>query len=200
MAAWLKTIQQRHGPLYRKLQQERQEQIWARERRTGYVGSVQADREQQARAERQQEEERAQRAAAAAHEMAEAERRVRLQQAMATTSEPPTSLANVKTIALRLADGRSGKRRFAPEASLAEIFNWVDAEFGLERETVTLVTLNGQQSFEWLDNADADNNDDDDKPSMMPTLQDAGLGKMVGFRVLVKKSKQSGAQDDKEKT
>ena len=98
----------------------------------------------------------------------------------------------VTTIALRFPDGRTGTRRFALETtSLADIFNWVDAEFEMERETITLVTLNGQHSFEW-----SDDGGEHDEDHGLPRLQEAGLGKMVGFRVLPKKEKTKDVTKD----
>merc|ERR1712238_345023 len=79
---------------------------------------------------------------------------------------------NVKKIALRFADGRSGQRGFASNITLNVVFNWVDAMFEMERERVVLTTLNGKQIFSW--------NDEDLENT---TLEDAGLKKMTAFRV-----------------
>jgi len=91
----------------------------------------------------------------------------------------------VKTVALRFADGRTGQRRFAATARTNDLLDWVDAVFGMERETVQLVTLNGKVSLEW---------NEDDKGT---TLEEAGLGKMVGLRVTEKKVAAAAAATDK---
>ena len=88
------------------------------------------------------------------------------------------------TLSLRHADGRSEKRRFAKETQLSVVFNWVDAKFQMERELVTLTTMNGKQSFSW------------DDATEEKTLKEAGLGRMVGFRVFEKKVEE--AKDEPE--
>jgi len=82
---------------------------------------------------------------------------------------------DVRKIALRFSDGRSGQRGFASDQPLSVVFDWVDAMFEIEREIVVLTTLNGKQTFSW--------NDDETKSGK--TLEDAGLNKMTAFRVTV---------------
>ena len=113
------------------------------------------------------------------HQQAVLTRRSELRKSLPDEIDDDGDDAVVITIALRFADGRTGQRRFASDSSLRDVFNWVDAMFELERETVILQTMNGKQAFEWDDKGDGDNN--------MPTLEEAGLGKKVGLRVIEKK-------------
>ena len=178
LAAWLNALRQRHQPLYRKLQKRRQEVQWAQERAAGYKGSAAADAAAQKRREEEAAERKRQERANEAQKAAIQARRDALRAAL--PPEVDSTTKGVRTVALRFADGRTGQRRFAPDASLADVFNWIDALFEMERETITLWTMNGKQSFEWKD---GDDGDDDG----MPTLAEAGLGPMVGLRVMERK-------------
>ena len=51
-----------------------------------------------------------------------------------------------------------------------EIGNWVDGEFGIERERVLLTTMNGNKIFTYGEFESV-------------SLDDTGLGKMTGLRV-----------------
>lgn len=169
MAAWLNALRKRHAKQYASMQLAVREEQLYRERQEGYHGSIQSDLERQ-------ERERREREARMAREKAEKERRQAIvdRRQQLRESLPAEPLApNAKLIALRLADGRSSQRRFSPDTKLSTIFNWVDAEFELEREAVTLTTLNGQKSFSW---------EDTDQ-----TLADIGFAKMTGLRVTVKR-------------
>jgi UBX domain len=147
-----------------------------KDRRRGYEGSVQSDLERQERERREQIEAMEREKAALERQKATLERRQALQESL--PEEPPLSTppSEVMTVALRFPDGKSAQRRFAPDAKLASVFNWVDATFGIERELVTLTTLNGQKRYEW---------DEDDNVEM--TLTEAGFGKMTGLRVTEQK-------------
>ncbi len=59
-----------------------------------------------------------------------------------------------------------------------DVFNWVDATHGLEREKIELSTMNGSKTFMYVE---AD--DDDDEESGNITLDEVGLGKMTALRV-----------------
>jgi len=172
MAAWLNALRKRHAKQFAIMQLELREAQLHRERKEGYKDSVQSDRERERR-EREEEEQRKE------IEKAERERREAIEQRRedlrASLPNEPTGAAavNAKTIALRFADGRSAQRTFAPDTKIATLFDWVDAMFEMERETIQLTTLNGKQSFAWED-SDA-------------TLSGAKFGKMTGLRVTKKK-------------
>ncbi len=89
---------------------------------------------------------------------------------------------NIKKVSLRFPDGRSGQRGFSSDQSLSVLFNWVDAFYEIERETVILTTLNGKTTFSW-----------DTESVNETTLEDAGLGKMTAFRVTVKELKKASS-------
>ena len=167
------------------MQTELKEVEYFKERKSGYKESVKSDIE---RKEREKIEE----AARLAKEKEEQERleaiEKRREELKETLPEEDTS-PEAKRIALRFADGRSAQRRFSPEESISTVFNWVDALFEMERERVVLTTMNGKRTFEW---SEASNDD---------TLEEAGLGKMTGFRVSEKvvedeKQTEEGEDDD----
>ena len=168
------------------MQAERKEVQYFKERKEGYLESVQSDVQRR----KEEEEEEAERMA---KEQAERERK----EAIANRREelklslPPEVKNGVKskTIALRFGDGRSGQRRFASNTPFTTIFNWVDAIYEIERELVVLTTLNGKQTFSW-----------DDDIVCNKTLDEAGLGRNTGFRVIEKKQEESTESDRKEKT
>lgn len=144
-----------------------------KERTKGYVESIQSD------TERKKQEEKA-KAEQKAKEMAEAERlqalKDRRKELKASLPADVKGGANVKRVSLRFADGRSGQRGFSSDQPLSVLFNWVDALFELERETVILTTLNGKLTLSW-----------DEQSVNDITLEDAGLGKLTAFRVKLKK-------------
>lgn len=167
MAAWLNTLRKRHAKEYAAMQLELREIKFFQERQEGYRESVVTDAQRQ-ETERKMEAERI------AKEMAEKERIQALEQRrkelLASLPEEPTAGSDMVTIALRFTDGRTGQRKFEPTTPLETIFNWVDASYEIERETVMLATMNGQKSFAWQDCG-------------KQTLADAGIGRMTGLRV-----------------
>lgn len=174
MVDWLIAIRERHSREYMKLRKVRQESIWTKERTADYQDSAMRDAENRLRHEQAKRD----------HMAAEKVREERLNAILTRREElrstipdePDASTPEVKTVALRFANGQTGQRRFAPSTKLTDLFNWVDAMFDLERETVVLVSMNGKQSFEWINKSDD-----------IPTLEEAGFGKMVGLRVTIKK-------------
>ena len=93
------------------------------------------------------------------------------------------------TIALRFGDNVSScdleastQRKFRMEESVNTVFNWMDAVHGLERERMTLSTMNGSKSFVYV-NEDKEVVDDDEVGERSLSLEEAGLGKMTALRV-----------------
>ena len=167
------------------MQLEMRETQLLQERKEGYKSSVQSDTERKIR-EKKDEAERL------AKEKAEKERleilEKRREEFLESLPEPPgPEVKDAITISIRFSDGRSEKRRFDSDAQLSMVFNWVDATFKVERELTTLTTMNGKQTFSWED------------ASEEKSLQEAGLGRMVGFRVTEKKKneKEDGNSDEK---
>ncbi|GKY93113.1 hypothetical protein MPSEU_000279500 [Mayamaea pseudoterrestris] len=171
MAAWLNALRKRHAKQYATMQLELQEVELHRERTEGYKDSIQSDRDREQREVREAEERRRKEEADRDRLEAILQRRKDLRQAM--PDEPTADDSTALTIALRLADGRTGQRRFAADTNFATLFNWVDAEFDIERENVELTTLNGQRSFDWNASDVA--------------LSETGFSRMTALRVTEKK-------------
>jgi hypothetical protein len=182
MAAWLDSLRKRYSKQYRAMQTELKEAQYFKERKEGYTESMQNDAER----EKREKEEAAKKAA---EEKAEKERlaaiETRRKELKESLPEEPTS-RDAKKVRVRFADGRAEQRRFSADEPLSSIFNWVDAMFEMEREKVTLTTMNGKQTFTW----DEETND--------KSLADAGLGRMTGFRV--SETKESADEESSEGT
>lgn len=183
LVAWLATLRRRHRRDYARLQHERRERRLHQERTEGYRGSVEEDgararREAEERARREQEEEEERRRAARVEA-----RRKRLRAALAP--EPVAGAEGSVTIALRFAARGSGdregplQRRFDKGTTrMNDVFDWVDAVHGLERETVELSMMNGAKTFVYVEAEE-----DEEKGGDSMTLEETGLGKMVALRV-----------------
>ena len=169
MASWMNALRKRHGKQYQSMQTDLNELQLYQERKEGYKGSVQSDNERKLKEAQEVAARKAKEIKEAARQAEIDARRQELQQSL---PEDVKTGNNVKKIALRFPDGRSGQRGFESDQPLSVVFNWVDAMFEIERETVVLTTLNGKQTFSW-------NGDDNDTI----TLEDAGLNKMTAFRV-----------------
>jgi glutamate synthase domain-containing protein 2 len=182
MAAWLNALRKRHAKQYSVMQTELKEVQYYQERKEGYKESVQNDIVRK----NQEKEEEAKRAAAekADKEYQEAieKRRTELKSSL---PEEATS-KDAKKIAIRFADGRSGQRRFTRDQPLSTVFNWVDIMYKIEREKVILTTMNGKQTFTW------------DEEENEKTLDEAGLGRMTGFRVAEKKEEEDKQEEPSE--
>jgi len=171
MSLWLNTLRKRHAKQYAAMQHHIREARLYTERVRGYASSQMDD-------ENREMKERQARAEAKAREEEEARRKEAMEQRRAELldslpDEPEAGGAGTITIALRFADGRTGRRRFdADDATMGDVFNWVDAVFEMERERIELSTMTGQKKFVF----------GEDGTSEM-TLSDAGLGKMTGLRV-----------------
>eukprot|EP00977_Amphora_coffeiformis_P016750 scaffold5296_cov163-Amphora_coffeaeformis.AAC.5 len=179
MGAWLNALRKRHAKQYATMQTELKELELFQERKEGYKSSVKADIENKKREEREAAERKVMEEADKKRAEELRRRRVTLEENL--PDEPDKTDATAKTVALRLADGRSAQRRFPADTSLEIVFGWVDVVFEIEQETVTLTTMNGKRSFCW-----------DDKET---TLEDSGLPKMAGLRVSVNK-KETGEPEE----
>lgn len=206
MAAWLKTIRKRHSKHYGVLQKQAQESLWHQERSANYQGSLVAEKTKaQAIIDRHQKQKEQ---AAAQEARAEHIRQRRQAFRDALAPEPPPDSNNdngtttTTTVALRfMAQGPQTseipeKRRFASDAPLRSVFDWIDAMFEIERESVVLQTMNGRQSFTWADVSKTDDEGDDDETceAAKLTLKSAGLSNMVGLRVTIQKSNSTAVE------
>jgi hypothetical protein len=179
MAAWLNALRKRHAKQFAAMHHEQKESQLFRERQEGYKSSIVSDVER-----RQQEKVEA--AAKLAEQEAEKERIAALEERRETLKEslpeePSKDDKEAMTIALRFTDGRAGQRRFDSTTPIMTVFNWVDAHYEMEREQITLTTMNGQKTFSWGDMDESQ------------TLAEAGLGRMTGLRVI---EKVVAAEDD----
>ena len=176
MASWLNALRKRHKKQYANMQHEIKEMELFQERTKGYKKSILEDttREQREKEEeerkQQLEEERREK------ELALQERRKELLANLPEEPSPASGQNNrVVTIALRFTDGKKGQRRFLDTVEMEQVFNWVDAEFELERESVILTTMNGSLSFDYVSVVEEG-----------ILLKDSGLGKMAALRVTIK--------------
>lgn len=170
MASWMNTLRKRHGKQYESMQTDLKELKLYQERKEGYIDSVQSDKERKKKEAQEEAERKAAEEKEAARKAEICARRQELQEGL---PEDVKKGNNVKKIALRFSDGRSAQRGFASDQPLQVVFNWVDAMFEIERETVVLTTLNGKQTFSW----------ESDETKGNQTLEDAGLKKNTAFRV-----------------
>ena len=213
---WLRTIRKKNKKYYYKLQKQIQEYRWEQERKHGYKSSIQSDIEMKQRAIQQElERQRLLQLKTEKNEQMQ-QRRIQLFKALdqvtvnasstpkATTTTPTTTT----TIALRFADGRSHsissttekvellKRTFNEHATIRDVFHWIDAVHEIPYETITLQTMNGKRTFVYSNNNNnrnevetkSDDSSDVDNDSLDVLLHESGLGKMIGLRVIIKKS------------
>ena len=182
LSAWISSTRKRHIREYAKLQHECKERELYHERNVNYQQSLVEDEEREER----EEKERLKKI-----KMEEMER-IRIQKIqerrlglIQNLKEEPSPSEDVITIALRFQPNISSskseataatRRRFEKSDTMNDVFNWVDAVHGLEREKIGLSTMNGSKSFVYVEE-----DDDDGKEDM--TLEEAGLGKMTALRV-----------------
>jgi hypothetical protein len=182
MSAWLNALRKRHAKQFGTMQLELRETMFYKDRKEGYIDSMQSDKDKRERERKEKAEQVAKEKADQARRDALVKRREGLRASL--PDEPGKDVEGVKTVALRLADGQSSQRRFAPDVTISTLFDWVDATFEIERETVILTTMNGQNSFSW--------------DSSSQTLEEAGLGRLVGLRVSISKPETSEKSENGE--
>ena len=224
ITAWANAVRERHLREYVNLRHIRTEMKLLKERTRGYQGSIRDDmaretKEKEIRAveERKKENERLR------LEMLDIRRAKLLANLMDEPSKDITD--GVVTVALRFAITTNDKanelpqrgelrRRFiANETRVNDVFDWIDAKFGYERETLVLSTMNGSKKFVYCndndavvdvdDDNDSDDNDDDikgEKKGKNITLVEAGFSKMMALRVteIVKDHTTTAAAADEE--
>jgi len=208
ITAWANSVRERHIREYVKLRHIRTEMKLLKERTRGYQGSIRDDmaretKEKEIRAmeERKKENERLR------SEMLDVRRAKLLANLM---DEPSRDITDgVVTVALRFAittndkanelpkQGELRRRFIASETRVNDVFDWIDAKFGYDRETLVLSTMNGSKKFVYCDDDDAvvdvdddnddkDNDDDDvkgEEKGKNITLIEAGFSKMMALRV-----------------
>lgn len=200
---WCNTIRKRHVRDYVKLQHDQKELQLMAERTKGYSASIKDDKAR----EEKEEEERARKAQEEEKERlrleALEERRKLLLESL--EEEPEAGGDGVITIALRFATttttkkgtgAPSDRRRFnAQTTTLNSVFNWIDATFGIERETIELSTMNGQKVFRYVEEDEEEDEEEEDL-----TLKEIGLGKMTALRVteIVEEEEECDEEDGEE--
>jgi hypothetical protein len=205
LVQWLKAIKKRYQKLYKTMLDDLRESLLFQERQEGYRDSISSDRDRQERKRKEKEEKARQVRIAKEKEEALSKRRSALKLLLDHAEELDTADPNTKVISLRCSDGRSAQRSFSADAPVSLLFNWADVEFGMDRESLVLATMNGKQSFTWEDDFasnddagyEASETDSGDwtvgGPSV--TLSDAGLGKMVGLRVSIKDGRKGNQEE-----
>ena len=171
MVAWLNALRKRHVKQYASMQLELKEVALMKERTEGYTSSIQSDVQREQKEEEERQEEIKQQQLAQEHMEKIQQRREQLKESL---PDEPTG-TNVITIALRFmmtpTTSTTTKRKFDKEIhTLGDIFNWIDAMFEIERETISLSTMNNSRSFTYEEHEQM-------------TLQDAGFSKMTALRV-----------------
>ena len=164
MSAWANSVRLRHLREYARLRHARTESRLMRERTEGYASSIQDDAMREAGERHRREEEEREREEERTRLGRLEVRRAGLLAGLA--DEPPagaTPDGGVVTIALRFAmpgcgsppGARESRRRFAArEATVNDVFDWIDATFGYERERLALSTMNGSRRFAYVDVVD----------------------------------------------
>lgn len=213
ITAWANSVRERHLREYVKLRHIRTEMKLLKERTQGYQSSIRDDMarenkeiEHQAIEEQKKENERSR------LEMLEIRRAKLLANLIDEPSHDITD--GVVTVALRFAitpnaneninkikqlpQQQDLRRRFiASETRVNDVFDWIDAMFGYEREMLVLSTMNGSKKFMYCDdddvgvednnnnNNDNDNDDynKDEKKGKNVTLDEAGFSKTMALRV-----------------
>jgi hypothetical protein len=223
MVAWLQSIRQRCRNYYKQMNIELQENEYYKQRIEGYKGSIRTDvqRKHNEQIEKLEREYRIEQQRN--HTERIQQRRLQLKELL--VPEPPPVLAKstsssklppiVTTIALRFADGTimsslstttkpSDTRRFlTDETTLADVFNWIDVEYEVEREHIVLQSMkNDGTEYRWIEqdedeekicndsskkkkDNEIDNNNNNSATIMSKTLSELGLGKMIAFRVSI---------------
>lgn len=182
MASWLNALRKRHKKQYANMQHEIKEMELFQERQRGYKKSILEDRTREEREKEEEERKLQLEQERQEKELALQERRKELRENLPEEPSPSSGQNNIVTIALRFTNGKKGQRRFLDDVKMEQLFNWIDADFELERETIVLTTMNGSKSFDY-----------DSVLEEGLLLKDSGLGKMVALRVTIE------IKDDEEK-
>jgi len=183
LIAWMTSIRKRHLREYARLQHVRKEMELSRERSEGYVSSMKEDKAREEKEERELQLKRQEEERESKRKEELEERRKALLESLPEEPEAGTT-EGVMTIALRFGDGKRDQRRFvAGESSVNDVFNWIDAVHGLEREKVELSTMNGAKKFVYVEESEDDDDDEEGGGNDDVMLEDAGFGKMTALRV-----------------
>jgi len=203
LIAWMTSIRKRHLREYARLQHARKEMELLRERSEGYASSMKEDKAREEKEERELQLKREEEERELKRKAELEERRKALLEGL--PEEPEAGITEgIMTIALRFGDGKRDQRRFvAGESSVNDVFNWIDAVHGLEREKVELSTMNGAKKFVYVEENE-DGDDTEGGGNDVVLLEDAGLGKMTALRVAeiveVSPEEEGGSEDVEEES
>ena len=180
-----------------------------KERSEGYMRSIEEDaiREKKEEEELQRKREEEEKMERRRKEMEQ-----RRGELLENLPEEPENGEGVMTVALRFQSvpsnaAASTQRRFSKNDTMNDVFNWIDATHGLERETIILSTMNGSRSFRYVE--DKGENDDQEEEKEIDggdamiqeenmTLEQAGLGRMTALRVTKMATEDSGPSESSE--
>ena len=186
MVAWLKSLRQRHAKLVAKMKHLLKEQELFAERQKGYKESLKDDeiRVKQEAHEKLQKEREEQ-----LEKEQQAQRKQKRQELMnSLPPEPQLGEDGTITVGLRFPDGQSAQRRFQHSDEFEHVFHWVDGEFDIKSEDLSLSTMTGSKTFIY---GDIDG-------SIGELI---GTNKMVALRVLTKaKEEEVDEESDENKS
>jgi hypothetical protein len=185
MASWLNALRKRHKKQYANMQHEIKEMELFQERQRGYKKSILEDTTREVHEKEKEERKLQLEKERQEKELALQERRKELRENLPEEPSSASGQTNIVTIALRFTNGKKGQRRFLDDVKMEQLFNWVDAEFELERETVVLTTMNGSKSFDY-----------DSVVEKGLLLKDSGLGKMAALRVTIEVKNNEGKDEN----
>ncbi|GMH80031.1 hypothetical protein TrST_g2829 [Triparma strigata] len=166
MVPWLKALRKRYGKIIKAMKVANDEENFAREREEGFVKSKKQDQKRKKEEEERKERKRREEAEEAERQLALKERRV---QFLASLPIEPPAGEGTTTLSVQYGSKKE-KRRWENSASVEDVFNWIDAEFDVEREKVKLSSANGAKSFLFEEDAST-------------VLSSCGLPKMAGMRL-----------------
>ena len=120
-------------------------------------------------------------------------RRDAFKKALQDEPEPDVNVngENVITVALRLADGRNGKRRFLSTDRMEFVFDYVDAMFEWDRERLLITSMRGDYKLEYSEH--------DKKDLTIGEYAGNSSVKMLGLRISLQKEVQDEENETKSK-
>jgi hypothetical protein len=141
ISSWVKVLKKRHGGHLKKIRLANQEEEFGRERERNYRdGRVKDEERKKLEIEAKERQEERQ-------EFVEA-RREKLREGLA--DEPKNGPEDGDVVTVRVeCSGRDERRRFSRDATMSDIFDWIDVTFEVEREKVQLA--GGGKEFTYKD-------------------------------------------------
>lgn len=151
LASFLTALRKRHSSQIKTMRaQVREAELYA-ERKSNYQQSIESDALRKKKEIEAAEKQKAKIEKEKLHDQKIKERREKFIEFFKQQPEPPANEENVITVALRLADGRNGQRRFRPHDNMKTIFNWIDGFFEWDQDCLMVTTMRGDKKLEYKD-------------------------------------------------